>query len=147
MSFRDSLRELCHSIRAIPGQLGIRPYSVAAVSACWSGDERGEGIEDETSIAITEADGQPPKVRELSSEQLAVGGYDKGTIEVGPITPDFPGSGTLLSTLEQDPEDNTLVYFIITGPEYPSGQRFVLVELKTDRAFHYKMTLRRSSDS
>jgi len=146
MSFRDSIRQLAHSVRAIPGQLGMRPYTVQVVSAVWSGAERGQGTETVTTTAITEADGQPPKVRQLNSEEIAVGGYAEGTWEIGPITPDFPGGGTLISTLQPDPADNTLVHIVLTGPAYPDGQRCQVKGVTDHRAFQYMLKVEQAAN-
>jgi len=145
MSFRDSLRRVANSVRAIPNSFGVRPYTVAVVTTASAGDNPGDGTETETTTAITEAGGAPPKVRWLSSEELAVGGYEAGTVEIGPVTPDFPGGGTLLSTLAPDPAVNTSVRVVLTGPRFPSGASFTIAEVKHGRGYNYRLICKRSS--
>jgi hypothetical protein len=148
MTFRDDLREICFNARAIPGALGMRPYTVVMVTETWSGGvetwgggERGQGTPTRTETTILEADGQNPKVRQLNTEELALGGYAKGTWKIGPITPDFPGGGTPRENLLPDPADNTLVFYVLTGPAYPTGQRFTIVDVTDHRAFQYLVTV------
>lgn len=145
MGFRDDIRDLCFQLRAIPGRdFEIRPYTVQVVTRQWSGSEPGEGVETVAAQFITESDNQPPKVRFLNDEEIALGGYNEATVEVGPITPDFPGGGTSITTLGQDPPANTLFDYILTGPEYPSGAIFRLKGIKSDKTFGYFVTLERA---
>ncbi len=142
MSIRDDLRQIAFDVRSIPGELGIRPYTVAAVVQEWSGSVLGEGTETVTSTAIVEANGQSPKVRWLTGEEVALGGFQTGSVEVGPITPDFPGGGTLIATLTGSAvATGKLLYFVLTGPEFPSGARYALRDFGSDRAIHYTLTL------
>jgi hypothetical protein len=143
MAIADDLKPLLTSIRAIPGQFGLRPYTVSAVIRAYSGTYAGEGTKTDTTVAITEANGQPPKVRFLNDEELALGdNLGKGTIEVGPITPDHTGGGTTIAALTGGSAiAGDIVHFVITGPEYPNGARFRLVGVSSDRALHYKVRL------
>lgn len=148
MGFRDDIRSLCHDVRSIPGQLEMRPYGVEAVTRSWSGDEPGQGLEQVERIVVTEAGGQPPKVRWLTDEEIAVGGFEASTVEVGPITPDFPGGGTIIDILKREGKGaRALLHFVLTGPEFPCGGNFKLKDFTSHRAFQYKLTLERSSDS
>jgi hypothetical protein len=147
IAFRNSLRKLAHTIRGIPDQLGWRPYTVSIETRSWDGGERGEGAETVTTTAITEANGHPPKVRFLTSEEIALGGYSQGTLEIGPITPDFGSGGTSLDTLAPlSPSDDTIVHYIITGPEFPNGARFRKADVETHRAGHYLLRVNRAGD-
>lgn len=139
---RDSLRQLAWNIRAIPGRdFGIRPYTLHVRVTTYAGDHVGDGTETATTTPITEADGQPPKVRFLNDEQRALGGLPDGTVEVGPITPSHPGGGTDLAILTPSTE-GTVVHYILTGPEHPTGASYLLHAVKTDRALRYMLTLK-----
>ncbi len=140
-AFSDSLRELAYNARAIPGQLGIRPYSVAVLTGTWSGSNTGRGAETSASVAITEAGGQPPKVRDLNSEELALSGLGKGSVRIGPITPDFPGGGTALALLKPAVAAGQTVHVLLTGPESPTGARYLLKDIQTDRALHWTLVV------
>lgn len=139
-TLRDAILPSINAIRAIPGQLGWRPYSLTIETRTWSGAEIGEGVETVTSTPITEQYGQPPKIRWLDSEQLALGGYEKGTLEIGPMTPSYPGGGVLISALSpSNLPNNTVVQFKLVGPSYPQGAYCRLVTSTDDHAGHYTL--------
>ena len=147
MSFRDGMRRLLFRTRAIPGQLGLRPYRAYVDTTMSSGDELGQGTVTTTSVELTEANGQPPRVKELSAEEIALGGYSEGAIEIGPVTPDFPGGGTALSTLAPDPSgDNSTVRVRLVGPRWPSGANFIIARVIHDHPFGYRIIVHRSAD-
>lgn len=143
MSFAESLKPALYRIRAIPGSLGLRPYSVKAVNI-----DYGPGFTSptETETTITEYGGQNPKVRWLTAEEKTVGGYSDGTIRVGPITPGDGTVGTLLATLLRTPAVGDAARFVVTGPEHPSGAAYKLNEISTDKALHYTMILGRANE-
>ena len=143
MGFRDDIRALAYELRALPGaEFEIRPYTVSVCVRSSSGTYAGEGAQTVSTTAITESDGQPPKVRVVKDEQIALGGLPHGSIRVGPITPDFPGGGTSITTLTGNgATTGDSFYYLITGPDYPSGARFVLVEASADKTFGYFVTL------
>lgn len=142
MTVRDDLLPIVYSVRAIPGQFGIRMYSLTVRVSSWSGAHPGDGIETVVSTtAITEAGGQPPKVRFLNDEERALGGLPDGTVDVGPITPDHPGGGTSLAVLAPS-TDGTIVHYILTGPDMPTGATFERVSIGTDHALHYTLRLK-----
>ena len=141
MTLADDLKPLLAEIRSIPGQLGLRPRTVSVVLKSYSGAVTGEGLDLETVTAITEANGQPPKVRLLDDEELAVGALSKGTIEVGPMTTDFTGGGTSIATLTQPDADNGDVrLFRVTGPQGTTD--YALDSVTDDRALHYTIRLK-----
>lgn len=147
MAFRDSLRKLFYRVRAIPGQLELRPYRVYVVTTTSSGAEAGEGTIAPTAVEVTEANGYSPRVEQLDSEELALGGYSKETFRVGPITPDFPGGGTALSVFGRDPAgSNPTVRVRLTGPRWPSGGNFKVVKIETAKTFGYVLTISKAAD-
>lgn len=139
---RDRYRAIAYRYRNLPAQHGLRPYTVSVVTKSYTGDVTGEGNQVEIVTPITESDGQPPKVRWLNDEELALGQLGKGTIEVGPITPDFSGGGTDIATLLQTSAENAeLVLYRVTGPEFPNGADFKRVGSDSSAALHYKIRL------
>ena len=147
MALRLPLRAALNRIRAIPGALGLRTYSVAVEVTTWSGAELGEGVGTVVLTPVVERNGQPPKVRWLSNREIALGGYEDGTVEVGPITPDFPGGGIALATLHPNPPVNTTVRWILYGPQYgAAGGRFRVRNVTHEKALHYSVTLERAAD-
>jgi len=99
MSNVDGLRKLLDRGRAIPGIWGLRPYRSFLIEGYWDGAYTGDGesADFETELLVG---GQPPKVRFLTSEQLALGGVPEGTCTVGPLTPSHTGGGVAASSLE-----------------------------------------------
>jgi hypothetical protein len=146
VTFRDGLRQAVHRIRAIPNAFGVRPYSVVVRTKTWSGAEVGEGSTTTVNTAITEHDGTPPKVRWLDDQEIALGGYSSGSIEIGPVTPDFPGGGTLLALLAPDPAVNSTVQVIITGPAYPSGGVFRIRDVEHHRGYQYRLRCEKAAE-
>lgn len=141
---RDSLRRLAHSIRAIPDrQFGIRPYTVSVVLRTWSGSYTGDGSPTDTETSVTEANGAAPKVRWLDGEERALNDLPEGSLEVGPITPDFAGGGTSIGTLTQTAASSQdEVLWKVTGPEFPSGALFRVADVTSHRALHYTVRLK-----
>lgn len=148
-AFRNSIRKIAHRVRAIPGEMGWRPYTVQVEYAVYSGAKWGEGSKLVTTTSVTEYGGQPPKVRWLSDQEIAIAsgnGSQNATVQVGPITPNFPGGGTSIDVLRPPLSANTRLYYIITGPEHPNGGRYRPVKYTTDRAGHYLVDLERAAD-
>lgn len=142
MTLADDLKPLANSIRAIPGQLGIRPYTVEIVLRHWTGTHVGDGTRSETATAITEAGGQPPKVRFLNGEERALLGVAHAVVEIGPITPDFATGGTSIETLTGlafSPQDHDEILYRLTGPGFPDGQLFRIRDISSDRALQYRV--------
>lgn len=149
MGFRDNIRKLAFNLRRLPGErFQIRPYTIEVHVTTWSGAKPGEGVKTTTSTPIVEAHGQPPKIRWLSDEELALAAIGSATIEVGPVTPDFPGGGTSWDTLTQaSAPTNALVRYWLVGPEFPDGAYFERIGGDSSKAFGYKLRLQRIAKS
>ena len=142
MSIRDSLRQLAYNVRAIPNAYGLRPYhSVAILAGAWSGTVTGRGLFTAELTPITEANGAPPKVREVSTEELALGNLGKGSLKIGPITPDFPGGGTAIDVLKPAVDAGQTVQVLITGAGNPDGSLYVIKSINADHGLHWTMTV------
>jgi hypothetical protein len=140
LSLADDLKPLLFEARSIAGTLGLRPHSVSIVIASTSGTYTGDGTRTETETAITEASNQPPKVRWLKDEELALGNLSAGTIEVGPITPSNGTIGTLLATLSgADLTDGQVRFLRITGPQHPNGADYTITRVNGDKALRYSI--------
>ena len=132
-SFATSLLPALHKIRAIPGLLGVHPHTVSVIQSAWSGAHTGEGAETQTDIPVVQADGQSPHVRWASNEEIAVGNLHKGTVMVGPMTPQFTGGGTAFSWFGGDLTVGETVYLRITGPHHPNGALYRLKHVHQER--------------
>lgn len=147
MTLADDLKPLVWSIRAIPGNLGLRPYSVAIVNGYKQGTHTGDLTIFETT-SVTEGGGQSPRVRWLSDEEVALAGIGHGLVEIGPITPSHTGDGTdlgLLTAAELDAGD--VLHVLITGPKHPDGAVYRVVKVTADRALQYRLTCRPVGES
>ncbi len=136
----DSFKRLARAKRAIPGRMGLRPHTVELLAVSWTGTYSGDGTRFEDSFPITETDGQPPKVRWLTDDEIAVGSISSGTIEVGPITSEFTGGGITMDELQATTlgTGGSRVLRIV-GPKHPNGAFYRITEVRADRAIHWKL--------
>lgn len=139
MTLADDLKPLARAIRGIPGTLGIRPHTVQLLEREWDGTYTGDGTRTDTLTSLLEGNNQPPKVRWMSDEELAVGNLSSGTIEVGPITSDHDAIARLGDIRGDDLDDGDARYLVITGPKHPNGAKYRITELRADRAIHYML--------
>lgn len=141
MSLRDDLLPVVYEARAIMGELGFREHSVAIVRVHRQGTHTGDGSRAESVQSITEANGYSPKVRWLKDDEVALGQLPKGSVQVGPITPEFSGGGTDLSDLTgADLERGDVRLLRITGPQHPNGADYRIVSVSADRALRHVIT-------
>lgn len=137
---RDRYKRIVYRYRSIPGVHGLRVHTVSVVTATWSGAHVGDGVETKTTTEVVERGGLPPKVRWLSQEELTVGGLDRGTVEIGPITPDCSAGGTAFTTLLADSlTAGGTLQLLITGPQHPSGAVYEVTTSSGDHALHYSL--------
>jgi hypothetical protein len=140
MTLADDLLPVVYEGRAIAGELGFRPHTVALVVASTDGTHTGDGVRDETVTAITELGGQPPRVRWLNDEEIALGQLPAGStmVEVGAITPEHSGVGTSLALLTgADMTDGEVRLLRITGPNHPSGADYRITSVSADKPLRY----------
>jgi hypothetical protein len=130
---------VAYAKRGIAGRLGIRPHTVAIVDRAWSGDHPGDGIEAAETTPITEGGGEPPKVRWLNDEQLALANLVGDQVAmIGPVTPKHPGGGTDLSVLTGADLTNGEAHYVkITGPRHPDGALYRVLEVRAEKALRY----------
>jgi hypothetical protein len=121
-------------IRAIPGKLGIRPHTVQLLSRSWTGTHSGDGVRSDVELDIVEADSQPPKVRWLADDEIAVGALTNGTIEIGPIT---SNAAWLLEIQGDSLSIGDARYLLITGPKHPNGAKYRATRVTAHKAMHY----------
>lgn len=140
-SIRDDFRELADGVRGIPADFGLREHSATLLWDTWTGDQPGEGTQTQLSTPLL-VDGKNPKVRWLSEKEVAISGLPIGTIEVGPITPDFGTGGISLATLLGTAKSQGDVRLVqIIGPRLPAGARYRVSQAKCDRALRVILQL------
>lgn len=130
-TLKDRILPVAYRARAIAGQLGFRPHRVYVVTRAETGLHTGDGPDAAVETEITEADGQPPKVRSLKEDEKALMGVSEATIEVGPITPQFSGGGT-------DPD-------LLTGSDLSTGDVQLLKVVGPVDTVYYRV-IRRDFD-
>ena len=93
---------------------------------------------------LTNADASNPKLRQLSSEEKALGGYSSETVEIGPLTPSHAAGGTDLTTIAGEVCSGATRCLLITGPGYPeNGARFAIKDIDTTHALRFMITAER----
>lgn len=148
VAMRDRYKRIAFRYRNFPGQHGLRPHTVEIRLKTWSGSHTGDGTASGSFTQIVERDGLPPKIRWLTEEELVVGGLDAGTVEIGPITPDFSGGGTPAGTIRGvSLTTGGQLQFRVTGPMHPNGAIYESVRVDFGRSIHYMFRARPVSDS
>jgi hypothetical protein len=121
MALKDELLPLIDGLRAIPGDLGFRPYQVWVRKSTWAGPRVGLG-----SVSVTDTrllvGGQNPKVRQVSTKEVVAGTLEllSGQWDIGPLTPPFPGGGVPLTLLDPEATSTpTTILYLLKGPGMP----------------------------
>lgn len=156
MTFRDDILEDIDEIRGIPGDFGIRLFTVTVMSRTWTGDRPGIGSKSDVSQSILVARGSfSTRLREVTSRDiLASGGlYQIQDVKIGPFTPPFLGSdanGSAISVFDPLPKPGlgTELFFKIVGPGYAAGgDWFKKIDSDVSRPFSYTLVLRKTGKS
>lgn len=122
MTLADDLLGVARNARGIAGEKGFRVHSVARITRFKGSNIRNVVGDEVVAIAEGAALDQPPRVRWMTEEEIAVGSLAKGTIEIGAITP----SDALDAWLRGDDMGaGDERYIRITGPHTrPSGDLY-----------------------
>jgi hypothetical protein len=151
MALAQDLLPLIESLRAIPGELGFRPYtSVRLRTRTWSGAEPGDGTATDAFLALTTG-GQPAKVREITSREVQSSGgrYTDADFVVGPLTPQHTptgGGSAGYTPAELDPSSsarNVERHVVLVGPG-DAASEWTIVDAKLDRPLRYTLVIRRT---
>ena len=139
MTFASDILPDLSAIRAIPGELGLRPHRVYLRTKEVFG-QFGSSFAARTDIEITEGNGQPPKVTQLNDEQLALASIPQGSFEIGPITTpreDLGITSDQLRGVGLDTYDTLLIRLV-----GPTGDNLYRIQkLTMDKALHWKLTV------
>lgn len=107
----------------------------------FTGTYTGDGQRATTNIELTEGDDHPPKVRWLKADELTVGNLPAGSVTIGPVTAEHPGSPVTARMIQAlDSAVGSLRHVRIVGPMHPSGALYRLVGVNLGRAIHYTLT-------
>ena len=153
MTFRDDMLEILDEVRGIPGDLGMRLFSVTVLSRAWTGARTGIGVKTDTSTRIYVARGTfNARVKGVTSRDVIASGglYTSEDIKVGPFTPPFLGSdanGTAISVFDPPSKSGLELLFKVIGPGYATaGDWFKKIDSDTMSTLHYALTLRKTGE-
>lgn len=144
MALRDDLLPMIDELRAIPGELGFRPYTAVRFrTRTWSGERPGDGTSTDVLLAL-ETGGQPAKVERLSGRLIAAsaGRYLDGDLRVGPLTPSFYSPEQLAPS---STAPNVERHLLLEGPGEPAeGSVWAIVDRDTSRSISWYLVVRRT---
>lgn len=151
MTLKDDLLPVVDELRAMPGELGFRPYTeVAVLVRKWSGGRPGVGTLTTTTATIT-VFGQPPKVREVTSQEVIASGgaYHDEDLKIGPLTPEYSvggvSFGTSIAAIDPTLDKGSEILWRVKGPGNASvGDFYHKINQHTDRAMRYFVFVRRT---
>lgn len=144
MSFVSDLLPDIDEIRATPGDMGLRPYTVTVRVRTWSGGA--VGLETATNVDTRLlVGGQNPKCRRVAYKETVAGGgrYQEGDYRIGRVTPNFPGGGVPYGTMAPPTQTGTEVYYVLVGPDTPAaGAVCTVVGEEGDHPLHRNLVVR-----
>lgn len=152
MSFVDDLLPTLDAIRAIPGDLGLHPFTVTRVTKTWASGTVGHGSATTTEQALT-VGGQNPHVRNATEDEikhlLGAGSLFKpGTLLVGPLTPEFAGGGYDVDGFDASSGVATQVLYRVTGAGFPAaGRLYRVAKFDASRPMRITMVLEPASNA
>ncbi len=128
MTLADDLLPVVRAGRAIAGGYGFRVHTVERITRHKNGTVR--GVVDEDVVPIVEDNNQPPRVRWLKDEEIAVGSLAHGTVEIGAMTPNAALDAWLQGEGLQKGDERLIR---ITGPSCPKGDYFAITSVSAER--------------
>lgn len=145
MGLRDELLPLVENLRAIPGELGFRQFSVFIRTTKWTGARVGLGTPTVSTVQLL-VGGQNPKVRQVRQKDVVAGSdeFQNALWEIGPVTPTFSGGGYSADDLGpiNDGTPTTMEY-ILKGPGMPaSGLLCVKYDDSNDRSLRHTVRVK-----
>jgi hypothetical protein len=154
LSLREALLPVIDQLRGLPGQLGLRQFTVSIIKREWTGSRVGLGFSTDTETPIrVDLGSYTPKVVMLSSRDIMASGglYTDQDLKIGPITPPFTGStvdGNDITVFDPTPNESpTEIFFLITGPGYPEeGAWFKKIAQDVTGNFRYMFTVRKTAE-
>lgn len=138
MTLADSLKPSLRAIRAIPGELGLRPHRAYLRRKTFPGENDLQLTVSITETELVEGNSQPPKIRQLGDERRALSGLAAGSVEIGPCTTSGTDGGvTFGELLGSALASDELLQVRISGP---IGEMVYAIKGATlDRAMHYRI--------
>lgn len=140
MNIAQKLLPKLYKVRGKIGRMGFRVHTVELLNEYFDVDETDSDFAGSTRTPIVEASGQPPKVVWKKADDVGFGNAMENIVEIGPITPAFPGGGTGLTTLMGELARGETRNLWIVGPKVPNGARYRILDVKADKALRYMIT-------
>ena len=136
MTLASNLRASLFRIRTIPGRLGLRP------AQAWIRETRhpfgtGDIDSSQSETPITESGGYSPKIRQINSQELALGQLPSGSVLIGPITPELGATLTRLHADALNAGDTLQLRIAGAGLD----GIYDLKKLSADRPLRYMLTV------
>lgn len=158
MTLRDDLLPAVDAIRAIPGELGLRRFTVSRITKTWASGTVGRThASDATATSVLQYNGSHNVKATLANErqlqQLLGSGhlFKAGTWIVGPVTPDFVGGGYGPDGFEVATGTAATVLYKLEGPGLPSGGTMFraakLAASADGKSFRHMLVLEPASNS
>jgi len=154
MALREDLLPAVDEIRAIPGDLGLRRFTVTRITRTYTSGVVGRKPFTDVELALDNG-GQNVKATlatEKQIQQILGSGHimKAGTWLVGPVTPDFVGGGTSPDGFDVATGTAAQIFFKLTGPGLPSGGtmfRAKTAAMSSDgKSFRHTLVLEPGSD-
>jgi hypothetical protein len=143
----NDLRAVVDACRGIMGELGFREHSVTLRKTSWTGGRTGDGDKIIEDFPLYVGVAQNPKVRFPNQKDLALGLMSKGTITIGPLTPQFTQpDGITTSGVVRDLvamaalERSDTMQLLVTGPQCPRGVLYRIENVNVDKPLRIIIT-------
>lgn len=132
-TLKDRLLPKVYKARAKIGELGFRQDRVYLLFD-WYADGEWAGP---TQLEITEGKGQPPKVHQVTFQDVPFGAHMPDIIDIGPFTPRFPKGGTDLTDWLAPVQDGQTRHILRVGPSCPDGKKYHVLHILTEKSLRY----------
>lgn len=131
----DKLKPVVYRARSIIGILGFRQDRVFLLTDWYAPDGVWEGYANKREIV--EARSQPPKVHQVTFQDVPFGAHTPDIIDIGPVTPAFPGGGTDLDDFLAPVEAGDVRHILRVGPSCPDGKKYRILRILTEKSLRY----------
>lgn len=131
--------------RAKAGSLGFRPHTAKLVFEFVDPDSGQSIVRTET--PLVNADNQPARLVRVKAEDVPFGNAPGNTLKYGPLTPAFSGGGTDLTPLIRELDEGESRIIVLTGPEFPDGERFRLIHVDAQKALRIMLFLQAETEA
>ncbi len=137
MTLADDLISVARDARGIAGELGFRVTTVERITRYKTSNIRKVASEEVVLIAEGANLDQPPRVRTLKEEEIAVGALAHGSVEIGAITPSEELDAWLRGEGLAAGDER---FIRLTGPRNPKGDLYSVKSYTADKPLRRMLT-------